>query len=94
MNIVFPNFSLDFLNFPASVAPLPTDPPGSHSITIKERPFYFQNMVFYILCKEKGKPIHKKGELMKAVNLNGKRKDDQDEVLDRFVLRLFIARVV
>ena len=25
---------------------------------------------------------------MKAVNLNGKRKDDQDEVLDRFVLRL------
>jgi len=41
------------------------------------------NMVFYILCKEKGKPIHKKGELMKAVNLNGKRKDDQDEVLDR-----------
>lgn len=49
----------------------------------KEKDVAAANLVFYILCREKGRPIHKRGELMKAINLTGKGKLDQDEVLDR-----------
>lgn len=49
----------------------------------KEKDAAAANLVFYILCREKGRPIHKKADLMKAINLNGKGRLDQDEVLDR-----------
>ena len=44
--------------------------------------------MFYILVREKGRPFHKRADLMKAVNLNGKKGLDQDEVLDSVKLSL------
>jgi len=44
--------------------------------------------VFYVLSHEKRRPIHKKADLMKAINLNGKSRSDQDEVLDRAMIDL------
>jgi len=39
------------------------------------------DLVFFILSREKGRPLHKKADLMKAVDLTGRNKQDQDEVL-------------
>jgi len=40
------------------------------------------DLVFYILSTEKGRPLHNRANMMKAVELTGKNKQDQEEVLN------------
>jgi len=65
-----------------------TQSQGPGRLDQKEKDAAIMNMVFYILVREKGRPFHKRADLMKAVNLNGKKGLDQDEVLDSVKLSL------
>ena len=41
------------------------------------------DLVFYILCREKARPLHRRPDFMKAADLVGKSKNDQEEVLEK-----------